>query len=944
MKRFLFLSVCLGATIGSLANPAKRVTTTHKQSDGTEITVTLAGDEFHHSLITQDGMTIERGKNGDFFYRNLKGLTNVRAHNLKDRKSNEISFLNAQRKNLTMQATLSQQSIGRRKSAELGRPRLVNGPRKVGATQVPTTASPRIPVLLVQYSDKKMSNTKSTFVSQYTQGSNSVHQYFVDQSNGLYSPQFDVYGIYTLNSTRATYGGNSGGNDKGVARMVGEAIDKAGSEIDWSKYDNDGDGEADVCIVVYAGPGEAQGATSDAVWPCQWSLAAGKSYNDGTGTRTRNNTKIDRFAVFNETNGSSDSNTKIDGIGTFCHEFSHCLGLPDFYETTYSNGYYGIGSWSLMDYGSYNNNGYTPIGYNAYEKNFMGWLDYETPKDNTKYTLPVFNKGNDKAVKITSQLNSNEYFILENRAKQGWDSYIQDEGLMITHVTYVASRWTANTVNNNAVQLMTIIPADNTLSTKNESTDLFGQTNHAFTKSSTPASKLNLKSSGSLASTTGGAGTLDKPVTDIQLNSDGTVSFWYVKGTEEQVATPTLKVTPSSISFGTIETGKTSTKSISLSASDLKGNVTATLSDANGVFSIDKTSITAATAQNGTTLNVTFKPTRSGTYNATLTLSSTGATSVKINLSATASDVQADKATPLLLSAQNVTDNSFQAKWSDESTASLVKSYTLWLNEITPDNPSVEEPKQLQSADFTSYTAYAYGGRLYNAASYYSYYLPKGWTTGRTLYVANGSIIPGSYIKSNSFSVPSDYSKISVVIKAYSYTSSQASLTVSTLKGGSKARATLGTSSREYVYVLDAKSTEQINIAASNYPAIESITIYAGDITAANARAASAREITGITNNYYNLSNLTAGNTYQFKVKAVYTDGTESAWSNQEEVTLAGEKRVIAGVNGVSIESTSKVKYYDLKGNAISKPAPGVNIVIITNEDGTTTRKKLFIK
>lgn len=74
MKRFLFLSVCLGATIGSLANPAKRVTTTHKQSDGTEITVTLAGDEFHHSLITQDGMTIERGKNGDFFYRNLKGL------------------------------------------------------------------------------------------------------------------------------------------------------------------------------------------------------------------------------------------------------------------------------------------------------------------------------------------------------------------------------------------------------------------------------------------------------------------------------------------------------------------------------------------------------------------------------------------------------------------------------------------------------------------------------------------------------------------------------------------------------------------------------------------------------------------------------------------------------------------------------------------------------
>ncbi len=253
MKKFVLLSLGLTAAMGAMAIPAKRVTTTHTQSDGTQITVTLVGDEFHHSMLTQDGMTVGKGKNGDFFYRNINGLTNVRAHNNKDRTKTEIQFLNDKRKSLTLSATLSQKSLERRKSAEISRSGIRKAPRKVGSTQVPTTASPRIPILLVHYSDKKMSNSKSTFVSQYTQGSNSVHQYFVDQSNGQYSPQFDVYGIYTLNSTRATYGGNSGSNDKGVARMVGEAVDKAGNEIDWSKYDNDGDGEADVVIVVYAG-------------------------------------------------------------------------------------------------------------------------------------------------------------------------------------------------------------------------------------------------------------------------------------------------------------------------------------------------------------------------------------------------------------------------------------------------------------------------------------------------------------------------------------------------------------------------------------------------------------------------------------------------------------------------------------------------------------------
>ena len=510
------------------AKPGLKKTVT--QSDGTTITVGLVGDEWHHSLVTSDGKPVARVANGDLVYRTADGVSTVIAHEKAQRTAAEKTFLEQNQDAMTADAIIAKS--GRAKT------RAASGRRKAaGNPQVPQTGSPKIPIILVQYKDVSFVNSKSTFETQYTSTtSKSAYKYFNDQSNGQYTPQFDVYGPYKLSGNRSTYGGNdSDGNDVGVAKMVGEAIDVAGSDINWANYDNDSDGEADVCIVVYAGGGEAQTSVDEQIWPCQWNLASGKSYGDGTGARTRNGKKIDKFAVFNELNGTSA--TKIDGVGTFCHEYGHCMGLPDFYETTYDNGYYGMGNWDIMCGGSYNDDGYTPVGYNSYEKNFMGWLTPTTPQENTNYILPVFNNGNDMAVKVTSPLNSNEYYLLENRAKQGWDAYIKDEGMMVLHVTYVASRWTANTPNNEAVQLFTIIPADNKLSESNETKDLFGETNHALTDETTPAATLNMTSSGSV---TGSAGYMGKPLTEIYLNSDKTVSFWYMKGTTTPLGTPTL--------------------------------------------------------------------------------------------------------------------------------------------------------------------------------------------------------------------------------------------------------------------------------------------------------------------------------------------------------------------------------------------------------------------
>ncbi|MDE6683066.1 MAG: M6 family metalloprotease domain-containing protein, partial [Muribaculaceae bacterium] len=398
----------------------------------------------------------------------------------------------------------------------------------------------RVPVLLVQYKDKKFKDADplATFNDFFVNGSVSAFSYFRDQSNGKYTPQYDVYGPVTLSGIRSDYGGNDVyGNDKGCGNMVGEAVQALDGKINYSLYDNDRDGECDVLIVLYAGDGEASSYDRDAensIWPCQWSLSGSEF---GRYLRL-DNTKIDKFAVFNELNG--DNLKKIDGIGTFCHEFSHCLGLPDYYDTKYEN-HFGMGPWSLMDYGSYNNDSYTPIGYSAYEKEFMGWIDIEEGKGNTYYTLPVFNSKEiekDKAVRLTNPKDMNEYFILENRQQQGWDTYMPAEGLFIYHVTYSKNAWDQNVVNNYSLQRMTPVPSDNSLkmdykygqysfNQKDVLGDLWPYNgNNQFTDLSAPAQNVN----------TGGM--LGKPVTDITRNPDGTISFWLMKGDLEKLSTP----------------------------------------------------------------------------------------------------------------------------------------------------------------------------------------------------------------------------------------------------------------------------------------------------------------------------------------------------------------------------------------------------------------------
>ncbi len=485
MKRILFAALAAAvSSAAAYAVPAKPgLKRTVTGPDGSEVAATVVGDENFHYLVTPDGRPMTQLADGSYEY------TTPEAVNAKARK-------NARRGAMSRAASDHNQS------------------------QVPHVGSPRVPIILVDYTDKKFldgDRANATFREFFSSGEKSARQYFEDQSNGRFTPQFDVYGPYHLKNNREYYGGNDAyyEDDQRPGEMVAEACLGLDGEIDFSLYDNNGDGECDVVIVLYAGVGEASSDVAESVWPHQWDL---ESSDYGRAPRLDGVT-VSKYAVFNEVHGEYQS--QIDGIGTFCHEFSHCLGLPDFYDTQYG-GHFGMGPWSLMDYGSYNDDTYTPIGYSAYEKWFMGWIDdIPEPTPGTTVTMPVFNQKNaatDVAYRLVNPSNDNEYYVLENRARQGWDSAIEAEGLMIYHVTYDAYRWYSNTVNDDSPECMAIVAADNQRTDKSAAGDLFPyRTVDSFTATSRPAATLNT-----------GAKTLDKPVTDIRRNDNGEVTFRYM--------------------------------------------------------------------------------------------------------------------------------------------------------------------------------------------------------------------------------------------------------------------------------------------------------------------------------------------------------------------------------------------------------------------------------
>lgn len=321
--------------------------------------------------------------------------------------------------------------------------------------------------------------------------------------------------------------------------------------------------------------------------------------------------------------------------------------------------------------------------------------------------------------------------------------------------------------------------------------------------------------------------------------------------------------------------GETTTATLVVSSAHLTDDITLALNDENGVFSIDETTIAVDDAMNKT-ITVTYAPQEVGTNTATITLSSNGAPDVTVNLKGTATNKPLVKFDPKMLPADStyITKTSFRADWTDQTVPENVVSYTLEVNQ-KPTSGLIAE------ADWS------------NAPSSGSATMPEGWTVGPyTVYNEGGciSITSDSYIRTNVLDL-TGFDKVTVVFKAKNYyTWTYSALTIQTSLDEKYFQLT--NDWQEYTVVLNCAASDQVTFFSNTYyPELQWVKIYAGEVTAPQLRATedgneTKRVITGITDKFYTVNNLLAEGTFLYKVKAIYTDGTESAWSNQEMVTL----------------------------------------------------------
>ena len=321
-------------------------------------------------------------------------------------------------------------------------------------------------VLLVQFSDTNMmEDANLQWNNRFNQQSfslddhvGSVRDYFIEQSYGMLTIDFDVVGPLTLAKTRSYYGSppNSRLDDR-AAEMVIEALKLADPQVDYADYDWDGNGWVDQVYVIFAG--ETSSTEPGYIWPHEWTLSSAKYYGNGSGSQRMDNVYINTYAVSNEL---ASANT-LEGIGTACHEFSHCLGYPDFYDVDYLGGT-AAQFWDLLDGGSYNGPqmiGEVPCPYTAYERWEAGWIDLIPLTEPCRVTdMPAINEEG-VAYVIRNSGNSNEYYILENRQQKTFGTGNGGHGLMVWHIDYDRSVWNRNMVNaDKDHQRMTFLPAD----------------------------------------------------------------------------------------------------------------------------------------------------------------------------------------------------------------------------------------------------------------------------------------------------------------------------------------------------------------------------------------------------------------------------------------------------------------------------------------------------
>ena len=410
-------------------------------------------------------------------------------------------------------------------------------------TQWDAERSYPVAVVLVEFSDSVFSSDdphafySSLFNEEgYHQrsGKGCVTEYFRDQSGGLFNPLFEIYGPVKVEQAAKSNSSTNYGHS--VFREAMQKVIDANADVDFARYDWDGDGTAEHVIFVYAsyGGNESADEVTGLIWP-----------NTSTFTTvSAGSTKFSRYSASNELFWG---NKKSSGIGTICHEYVHTLGLPDLYPTSSSSTEYSVvDEWDLMDGGNFADRGWCPPNLSAHEKMLLGWLTPEELTEASTVSALKSVEAGGKAYIIRTDENADEFFLLENRQHEGWDMKTPGHGLVISHVDYVKSKWTGNSVNNDKNHhYYDLVHADN-MNYDQWETSLTGSKysngcsrllsttpypyvsadteNRALTDTTVPAATIFC-----------GTGLLSKPITDIVEAADGTVSFNFMGGTSSAI-------------------------------------------------------------------------------------------------------------------------------------------------------------------------------------------------------------------------------------------------------------------------------------------------------------------------------------------------------------------------------------------------------------------------
>lgn len=525
-KVFTWFAFCLAFTLGALAAPPLHQLEYITQSDGSVVAVYRHGERMTDFFTTPDGAVLVRNAQKDLCYAVIgaKGLipSRVLAHNESARTVAEKAFL--------LQNRLTQDEatkVVRRQAAE-EQPisnHVIYGSTddglgqygKSGMGAVNSIGDVTIPVIMVEFSDLKFKpSTTITKMNRYfnekgyhdeegCQGS--ARDYFISQSNGMFRPTFKVVAKVTLMKGYASYGNNN--NKAGTTQCVRDAVEAATNQgVNFSQYAVNG--KVPLVSIFYAGGGEATGGGDDTLWPQELDVQS-----------TMSGVFFNSYFVGNELYGSNTSNTLM-GMGIFCHEFGHALGLPDFYVTNYGHHDVTMGKWSIMCEGCYLPAGTAraPIGYTAYERSYLGWekIPELTEADN----ITLYKKGStngSNAVLVRNDADTTEYFILEQRQPGTWYPASFGSGLFVQHVAYNKQSWYYNQLNNEADKLRCTYLSAIGSKTGGSAVELFPGASGVHTE-------ITTTSTPSFALLNGQQ--LNKPIYKIKVESDGTVNFNYL--------------------------------------------------------------------------------------------------------------------------------------------------------------------------------------------------------------------------------------------------------------------------------------------------------------------------------------------------------------------------------------------------------------------------------